>query len=117
MNTERCVPFEIIQLVSRKWALLILGSLIQHHKLRYSELADRLNGISPKTLTERLRELEKEGIIKRELFSEIPPKVEYSLTKKGNELAMSFVQVMNWAEKWYPPQPKTPNTEQQNATP
>jgi len=109
MNSERCVPFEIIQLLSRKWALLILSSLFRDHKLRYSELASRLGGISPKTLTERLRELENEGIIKRESFPEIPPKVEYSLTKKGTELAMSFVHVLNWAEKWYPAQPEPSN--------
>jgi len=104
MDNERCVPVEIVQLLSKKWALLILSLLIRDHKLRYSELAERLGGISPKTLTERLRELEKEGIIKRELFLEIPPRVEYSLTNKGTELAMSFVYVLNWVEKWYPAQ-------------
>jgi DNA-binding HxlR family transcriptional regulator len=61
-----------------------------------------LKGISPKTLTERLRELEKEGIIVRKMFSEIPPKVQYSLTKKGCELAISLKYVVKWAEKWYP---------------
>jgi DNA-binding HxlR family transcriptional regulator len=101
-SAEECIPIEIVQLLSRKWALLILSLLIRDHKLRYSELANRLGGISPKTLTERLRELENEGIINRELFSEIPPKVEYSLTEKGTELAMSFVHVLNWVEKWYP---------------
>ena len=102
MNSERCAPIEIIQFLSRKWALLILSLLIREHKLRYSELVNRLGGISPKTLTERLRELEKEGIIRREMFSEIPPRVEYSLTKKGTELAMSLVHVLNWVDKWYP---------------
>jgi len=116
METEKCVPFEIVQLLSKRWALLILSLLIRDHKLRYTELANRLDGISPKTLTERLRELEREGIIKRELFSEIPPRVEYSLTKKGTELAASFVHVLDWAEKWYPSQPKSTNTRSQSAT-
>jgi len=102
MNSERCVPIEIVQFLSKKWALLILSSLIRGQKLRYSELMNRLGGISPKTLTERLRELENEGIIKRELFAEVPPRVEYSLTKKGTELATSLVHVLNWVEKWYP---------------
>jgi DNA-binding HxlR family transcriptional regulator len=102
MKGEECIPVEIIQLLSRKWALLILGSLARSHKLRYSQLAYQLNGISPKTLTERLRELENEGIITREMFSEIPPRVEYSLTKKGTELALASVHILNWAEKWYP---------------
>lgn len=115
MNNENCVPIEIVQLLSRKWALLILSLLIRDRKLRYSELADRLGGISPKTLTERLRELEREGIIKRELFKEIPPKVEYSLTKKGTELATSFVHVLNWAEKWYPAQSKPTTAQSERA--
>ena len=102
LKTEQCVPLEIFQLLSKKWTLLILYVLIPERKLRYSELASKLEGISPKTLTERLRELEKEGIIKREAFPEIPPKVEYYLTQKGCELAKSFTHVLNWAEKWYP---------------
>jgi DNA-binding HxlR family transcriptional regulator len=109
MSSERCVPIEILQFLSRKWALLILSSLIRDHKLRYSELISRLGGISPKTLTERLRELEGEGIIKRELFAEVPPRVEYSLTKKGIELAASLVHVLNWVEKWYPAASESPS--------
>ena len=111
MKNEECVPIEIIQLLSRKWALLILGSLARTHKLRYSQLANQLEGISPKTLTERLRELENEGIIMREIFSEIPPRVEYSLTKKGTELALSSIHILNWAEKWYPTLSKPANTQ------
>jgi DNA-binding HxlR family transcriptional regulator len=102
MKNDRCVPIEIIQMLSRKWGLLILSLLVRSKSLRYTELNHRLNGISPKTLTERLRELEKEGIVTREMFSEIPPRVEYSLTKKGNELAISLEHVLRWAEKWYP---------------
>ncbi|HVP92546.1 MAG TPA: helix-turn-helix domain-containing protein [Acidobacteriota bacterium] len=107
MKDETCVPLEILQMLSRKWALLILSLLIPNRKLRYNELANRLGAISPKTLTERLRELEKEGIIKRECFSEIPPRVEYSLTEKGRELATSFKYMLTWAEKWYPSGTKT----------
>jgi len=107
VKDEECVPIEIIQLLSRKWSLLILGLLVSSHKLRYNELFHTLNGISPKTLTERLRELENEGIIMREAFSEIPPRVEYSLTKKGTELAQASVHIINWAEKWYPATPRS----------
>jgi len=102
MKTEECVPLEIIQMLSKKWALLIPSLLYPNHKLRYSQLADKLEGISPKTLTERLRELEKENIIKRKSFSEIPPRVEYSLTKRGLELAAALEPFLEWAEKWYP---------------
>ena len=91
-----------MQMLSKKWTLLILSLLVGRQNLRYTELIDRLDGISPKTLTERLRELEKEGIIARKMFSEIPPKVQYSLTEKGCELAASLKHVLKWAEKWYP---------------
>ena len=116
MKNEECVPLEIMQLLSRKWALLILSSLAVSHRLRYSELLHKLNGISPKTLTDRLRELENEGIILREMFSEIPPRVEYTLTRKGTELAISFVHILNWAEKWYPAASKSPNAQTKQVT-
>jgi len=105
LKTEECIPLAVFQMLSKKWTLLILSVLIPPRKLRYSELASKLEGISPKTLTERLRELEKEGIIKREVFPEIPPRVEYYLTQKGCELAKSFTHVLNWAEKYYPSKP------------
>ena len=91
-----------MQMLSKKWTLLILSLLVRSQSLRYTELIDQLDGISPKTLTERLRELEKEDIIVRKMFSEIPPKVEYSLTEKGCELAISLKHVLKWAEEWYP---------------
>jgi DNA-binding HxlR family transcriptional regulator len=91
-----------MQMLSKKWTLLILSLLVRGQSLRYTGLIDRLEGISPKTLTERLRELEREGIIVRKMFSEIPRKVQYSLTEKGCELAVSLKHVLKWAEKWYP---------------
>jgi len=94
-----------MQMLSKKWSLLILSLLARGQSLRYTELNDRLEGISPKTLTERLREFEREGIIVRKMFSEIPPRVEYSLTGKGCELAVSLKHVLKWAEKWYSSDP------------
>jgi DNA-binding HxlR family transcriptional regulator len=92
----------ILELMSKKWALFIIRSLMGNGKLRYSELMHELDGVSPKTLTERLREMEREGIIKREMFPEIPPKVEYSLTRKGRELGKSIGYITEWVGKWYP---------------
>ena len=102
MKEDECSPIKVMQMLSKKWTLLVLSLLVGSQSLRYTELIDRLEGISPKTLTERLRELEKEGIIARKIFSEIPPKVQYSLTEKGCELAVSLKHVLKWAEKWYP---------------
>lgn len=102
MKEEECGSIRVLQMLSRKWTLPILSLLVRGQSPRYTELSDRLEGISPKTLTERLRELEKEGIIMRKMFSEIPPRVEYSLTEKGCGLAVSLQHVLKWAEKWYP---------------
>ncbi len=107
MKNDECVPIEIIQMLSRKWGLLILSLLVRKSSMRYTELIHQLNGISPKTLTDRLRELEKEGIVARQVFPEIPVRVEYSLSKKGCELAISLEHVLKWAEKWYPVTPKS----------
>lgn len=72
-------------LLGNKWKPLILRELLSGTK-RYNELTRNVVGISPKVLTENLRELEDDGIVNRKVYPEVPPKVEYSLTDKGNDL-------------------------------
>ena len=72
-------------MIANKWKILILRDLMGGTK-RYNELTRTVKGISAKVLTENLRELEKDGIIQRKVYPVVPPKVEYSMTKKGNEL-------------------------------
>ena len=72
-------------MIANKWKILILRDLITGTK-RYNELTRSVVGISAKVLTENLRELESDGIIERKVYSEVPPKVEYYLTDKGNDL-------------------------------
>ena len=72
-------------MIANKWKILILRDLLTGTK-RYNELTRLVVGISAKVLTENLRELESDGIISRKVYPVVPPKVEYSLTKKGNEL-------------------------------
>lgn len=72
-------------IISNKWKVLILRDLIEGTK-RYNELNKSVVGISAKVLTENLRDLEKDGIIYRKVYPVVPPKVEYSLTKKGKDL-------------------------------
>ena len=72
-------------MIANKWKILILRDLLTGTK-RYNELTRSVVGISAKVLTENLRELESDGIIARKVYPVVPPKVEYSLTKKGNEL-------------------------------
>lgn len=82
-------------ILSKKWALLIISAIGNNRKLRYNELEKKLE-ISPKTLADRLKELESTGLIKRETFAEIPPRVEYSLTKEGIELRNAIMPLMKW---------------------
>lgn len=68
--------------------------------VRHKEFKEALRGISSKTLASRLRELEKNGILERHSYNEIPPRVEYSLTKKGQELIVAMVSLLQWMRKW-----------------
>ncbi len=86
----------IMGVLSKKWALLVISAIGNNQKLRYNELEKKLEGISPKTLADRLKELEKASIIKRETFDEIPPRVEYSLTKEGVELRNAIIPLIKW---------------------
>lgn len=81
-----CRNSVVIDLISRKWSLLIIWLLSKYGKLRYNDIAKKLDGVNPNTLSIRLDELEKAGLITRQRFNEIPPRVEYSLTDIGKEL-------------------------------
>jgi len=91
-------PLEgVIDVISKKWALLIINAIGNYGKLRFNSLMQELSIISPKTLSDTLKELQAEGLIERESFAEIPPRVEYSLTKDGAELRKSIVPLLKWA--------------------
>ena len=86
----------IIDVISKKWALLIINTLGNSGKLRFNKLMATLRGISPKTLSDTLKNLQAEGLITRESFAEIPPRVEYSLTTDGAELRKSIIPLLEW---------------------
>jgi DNA-binding HxlR family transcriptional regulator len=91
-------PLEgIVSVISKKWALQIIAEIGNHKKLRFNKIMESLGKISPKSLTDRLKELETTGLIKREVFAEIPPRVEYSLTQDGLELRRLIIPIMKWA--------------------
>ena len=79
--------------------MLIIGTISNFTKLRFNELLKNIHGISPKTLSDRLKELNEAGLLKREYFPEIPPKVEYSLTQDGVEVRDAMIPLMEWAYK------------------
>ena len=93
-------PLEgVIDTISKKWALLIIHVLGNTSRVRFSELMKELDGISPKTLTDTLVVLQKEGFVGREAFSEIPPRVEYYLTDDGKELWDAILPLLQWTMK------------------
>ena len=100
-DKEICLcPVEgIINIISKKWALLIIGTIGNNKKIRFNKIMENLGDISPKTLSDRLKELEKARLLKREVFAEIPPRVEYSLTQDGVEVRDSMIPLMDWASK------------------
>jgi DNA-binding HxlR family transcriptional regulator len=93
-------PLEgIINIIAKKWAILIISIIGHHEKIRFSDIMQRLDGISPKTLADVLKDLRKENLIHRESFAEIPPRVEYSLTEDGKQLCEAVLPLIQWAEK------------------
>lgn len=84
-----------IKIIGRKWTILILHQLCAGTK-RFGELQRLLPGISPKTLSERLKELEQDGIVTKKVFAEVPLHVEYSLTSKGKTLKSIINQMAKW---------------------
>jgi DNA-binding HxlR family transcriptional regulator len=92
-------PIEgIIDVIAKKWALLIINTVGNHDSLRFNEIMQELNGISPKTLADTLKQLQDEKLMNRESFAEIPPRVEYSLTKDGQGLRRAIIPVLKWAK-------------------
>ena len=95
---EICPVEKTLDIIGGKWTILILRDLFSGTK-RFGELRKSLEGISPKTLSERLRYLEKEGIVQKKIYAEVPPKVEYSLTERGETLRSIIVTLKRWGEK------------------
>ena len=89
----------VIDTIGKKWGLLIINEIGNHGKLRYNELMSELEGISPSTLSSMLKELKKEKLIEKDVFREIPPRVEYSLSTRGKELREAIIPLIKWATK------------------
>ena len=88
-------------LITKRGTLELLIPLCCSTKpVRYKKFRETMKGISSKTLAYRLRELEKDGILERRSYNEIPPRVEYNLTAKGQELVESVIDLLQWMRKW-----------------
>jgi len=96
---ETCPVCRTAEVVCAKWTLLLVRDLAEGRS-RFCELERSLSGISPRTLSLRLRALEEEGILARETFPEVPPRVEYALTDKGRALLPIIDGMRAYGERW-----------------
>lgn len=93
--------FELtLELIGGKWKGLILWNLYEKGTLRYGELHRTIPNITQKMLTQQLKEMEKNGLINRKVYSQIPPKVEYSLSDEGTKLGEIFILMKNWGVQY-----------------
>jgi DNA-binding HxlR family transcriptional regulator len=99
--SKNCPVFLTLQLIAHKWSVRILHNLLraENSTLRFGQLQKSLDGITQRELTKHLREFEKAGIVERTIYPEVPPRVEYRLTKTGHSLLKPVEEISQWAEK------------------
>jgi DNA-binding HxlR family transcriptional regulator len=105
MGTKRGNVFDpncpsriVLDRISEKWAGLVILTL-GDQTLRFGELRDRIGGVAPKVLAQTLRSLERDGMLTRRVYAEVPPRVEYTLTPLGRSLREPLGAVQEWAER------------------
>ena len=95
---DACPIEPVVDLVFGRWTSHVLWALAHNGRLRFTELQAQVPGITPKVLTERLRQLERDGLIARTYHREIPPRVEYEMTALGQTLVPVFRTLTKWSE-------------------
>jgi DNA-binding HxlR family transcriptional regulator len=98
---SECPVCRTAEVISGKWTLLIIRDLADS-SLRFCELERSLEGISPRTLSLRLRALEEQGIVERRTYPEVPPRVTYELTDKGRALVPLIEDMRSYGRRWLP---------------
>lgn len=88
-----------LSLISGKYKMIILYCLMEYKTVRFNEMQRYLKKISDKTLSQNMKELERDGLVHKEIYPQIPPKVEYSLTERGHSLMAVLDQLCDWGEK------------------
>ena len=101
-----CTVVDVWELLGRRWSLHILKNLKTKEVIRFNELKRSLPGISSTVLSERLLELEREGLVTKKIYPEVPPRVEYSITPQARELGVIIKDLARWANKWKHPEIK-----------
>jgi DNA-binding HxlR family transcriptional regulator len=100
MKEEKCDVVNIWEVLGKRWSLHILKNLSTNGIIRFNELKRLIPEISSTVLSQRLLELEREGLISKKIYSEIPVRVEYSLTPRTKELETILQQLNDWINRW-----------------
>lgn len=100
MKEEKCDVVDIWEILGKRWSLHILKNLSTNGIIRFNELKRLIPEISSTVLSQRLLELEREGLISKKIYSEIPVRVEYSLTPRTKELETILQQLNDWINRW-----------------
>lgn len=103
-----CAVIDIWEVLGKRWSLLIIKNLSTKETIRFNELKRALDGISSTVLSERLLELEREGLVTKKIYPEVPPRVEYSLTAQAKELEVIIKELAHWVGRWKRPQSVSP---------
>jgi DNA-binding HxlR family transcriptional regulator len=104
-SEQLCIRFQqAMEILGKRWTALIIKLLLER-PLRFHELAEQLEVIGDRMLSQRLKELEREGVIERRIFAEVPTRVEYSLTDKGRALAPVVASIEAWSDRWIEHEP------------
>ena len=100
-----------IELIGRRWTGAIVRALMSG-ATRFSDVRAAIPGLSDRMLSDRLKTLEQEGIVVRAVYPEVPVRIEYRLTEKGQALAGVLAAVTAWAERWLAPEPARPSADE-----
>mgnify|MGYP002713213950 CR=1 FL=1 len=100
-NSDSCQVRDTLLIIGGKWKSMILHALGQHDVIRFNQLKNMIPDISQKMLTQQLRELERDGFLKREAYPEIPPRVEYSITELGLSVGTIYQEIHRWQKRNY----------------
>ncbi|WP_395626332.1 winged helix-turn-helix transcriptional regulator [Daejeonella sp.] len=99
ISEHTCSLKDVLEIIGGKWAMPIIY-ILSKGKLRFKELERSVEGINTRMLVKELKNMEKNGIIKREVFATVPPTVEYTLIDKGQKLLPSIISLHNWGKEY-----------------
>jgi len=99
VSEKTCSLKDVLEIIGGKWAMPMIY-ILSKGKMRFKELERSVEGINTRMLVKELKNMEANGIVKREVFATVPPTVEYTLTEKGQKLVPSIVSLHNWGQEF-----------------